>query len=144
MNARLAIALAIALVGQVLYHVCQKAVAPGVNPVVALLGFYVVAGLASLPLLIAFPFEGSLWKQLSQINGAIVGVGIAIVLIEFGFLLAYRVGGQLSSAFVLTSAAVACALLVVGLVVYREPMSLSKFAGVALAIAGIFLVSRSR
>ncbi len=144
MSAKLAVALAIALAGQVLYHVCQKAVAPGVNPIVALLAFYVVAGLASLPLLIAFPFEGSLSKQLSQINWAIVGVGIAIVLIELGFLLAYRGGGQLSSAFVLTSAAVACALLVIGLLVYREPITVGKSIGAALAIAGIFLVSRSR
>ncbi len=144
MNAKLGAALAIALVGQVLYHVCQKAVAPGVNPIVALVAFYLVAGLASLPLLIAFPIEGGLSKQLSQMNWAIVGVGVAIVLIEIGFLLAYRVGGQLSSVFVLTSASVACALLVIGLVVYRESMSASKVIGIALALAGIFLVSRSR
>lgn len=141
MNSKLLIALVIAFSGQVLYHFCQKAVAPGVHPIVALIAFYAVAALGSLPLFIAFPLNASVAPQLANMNWAVAGVGLSIVLIEVGFLLAYRAGGELSSAFVLTSAAVACTLLLLGVFIHAETVSATKLAGIALALAGIYLVS---
>lgn len=142
MNGKLLAALAIACTGQVLYHFCQKAVAPGLNPIVALVGFYLVAALLSLPLLLAFPLEGTMAAQWKSFNWAVLGVAVAIVLIEVGFLLAYRVGGQLSSAFVLTSATVAASLLLLGVLVHGESPSWTKLAGIVFAPLGIYLVSR--
>jgi drug/metabolite transporter (DMT)-like permease len=143
MNSKLLIALAIALTGQVLYHFCQKSVAPNVNPILALIAFYILATLVSLPLLMIFPVNGSVMQQLGQMNWAVIGVAASIVLIEVGFLLAYRAGGELSSAFVLTSAAVACTLLLLGVAIHAESISATKLVGIALALSGIYLVSRS-
>ncbi|MDE2048732.1 MAG: EamA family transporter [Betaproteobacteria bacterium] len=142
MSGKLLAALAVAFSGQVLYHFCQKAVAPGLNPIAALVGFYVVAALGSLPLLAMFPLQGGVMQQVGGMNWAVAGVGLSIVLIEVGFLLAYRAGGELSTAFVLTSASVACTLLLLGVLVHGEAITLHKLAGIAFALVGIVLVSR--
>lgn len=143
MSSKLLIALMIAFSGQVLYHFCQKVVAPNLHPVLALIAFYVVAAIASLPLFLMLPMDKAVSEQFAEINWAVIGVGIAIVLIEVGFLLAYRAGGELSSAFVYTSAAVACTLLALGVMIHAETVNASKLAGIAFSLLGIYLLSRA-
>lgn len=134
-------ALTIAVTGQVLYHVTQKSVSPGAHPVVSLIVFYVVAALATLPLFLLFPVEGALAAELGKLNWAVIGVALSIVLIEIGFLLAYRAGGELSSAFVTTAAVVAISTLLIGAAFFGESLSAAKIGGVALCLAGIALLT---
>ena len=134
-------ALAIAILGQVLYHVTQKSVASNAHPVVSLLAFYLVAAVLTLPLLLMFPLERSLVEEAGKLNWAVYGVAASIVLIEIGFLLAYRAGAELSSAFVITSAVVTVSTLVIGLLFFRESISMTKIAGIVLCLSGIGLIT---
>ena len=142
MKVGIAAALGIAITGQVLYHVTQKNLSAGVNPVAALLAFYLVAAVSCLPLLWMFPLQGSLLEEVGHLNSAAFGVGASIVLIEIGFLLAYRAGGSLSNSFVLTASAVTVALFLVGQLVLRERASATQIAGIALCLAGVWLATR--
>jgi drug/metabolite transporter (DMT)-like permease len=141
MKVGIAFALIVAITGQVLYHITQKSVATGAHPVVSLIGFYVIAALLSLPLFLLFPVTGSVVEEVGKLNWAVYAVGASIVLIEIGFLLAYRAGAELSGAFVLTSAAVTISTLLVGLFFFREAVSLTRLAGIVLCLAGIGLIS---
>jgi len=141
MKVGFALALCIAVTGQVLYHITQKSVNPAAHPVASLIMFYLVAAVLSLPLFWFFPITGSVAEELGRMNWAVWGVAASIVLIEIGFLLAYRAGGSLSSAFVLTAAVVTTSLLLVGIFVFKEAVTMTKIAGVGLCLAGIWLVS---
>ena len=141
MKVGILLSLIIAIIGQVLYHVTQKNVAANAHPVISLIAFYLVAALLALPLFFFFPLQTPLGEEISKLNWAVYAVGASIVLIEIGFLLAYRAGAELSTAFVLTSAAVTIATVVVGLALFREGVSMTKFAGIALCLAGIGLIS---
>jgi drug/metabolite transporter (DMT)-like permease len=142
MKVGLALALVIAVTGQVLYHVTQKSVSAGAHPVVSLIAFYAVAALLSLPLLWLFPLNAPLLDEFSRLNGAVYGVAASIVLIELGFLLAYRAGGSLSSSFVLTASVVTASLFLIGAVAFNEGVSVSRLAGIGLCLAGIWLTTR--
>jgi drug/metabolite transporter (DMT)-like permease len=142
MKASLAIALAVAVCGQVLYQLMQKGVSHGAHPVLSLLSFYALAMVMSLPLFLLFPLDGSLREAWGQMNWAVVGVALSIVLIELGFLLAYRGGGSLQSSYVTSAAFTTGALMLAGTLLYGEAISLSKLAGLALALTGIWLLSR--
>ena len=144
MKTGFALAMAIAITGQVLYHFMQKQVAPGAHPVLALIAFYLGAAVLSLPLFLLFPLQAPLAQAVGGLGGAVWGVAVSIVLIELGFLLAYRAGGTLSSAFVLSAAVVTAALLIVGMMVFKEAVSLKQFAGLVLCLAGIWLLSGNR
>jgi drug/metabolite transporter (DMT)-like permease len=125
----------------VLYHVTQKSVAPGVHPVVALLLFYFSAAACTLPLFWFFPMTETVAAEIEKMNWAVYAVGASIVLIEIGFLLAYRAGAELSSAFAFSSAIVAVSTLLIGVLFFRELLSFAKLAGVALCVAGIALLT---
>ena len=144
MKVGFALAMAIAISGQVLYHFMQKQVAPGAHPVLALIAFYLGAAVLSLPLFALFPLTTPLPQAVGELGGAVWGVAVSIVLIELGFLLAYRGGASLSSAFVLSAAVVTASLLVLGLALFKEAVSLKQIAGLALCLAGIWLLSGNR
>ena len=135
------LALLIAVTGQVLYHVTQKSVAIGAHPVISLVAFYLIAALATLPMLVVFPMHDTLLVEINKLNWAVAGVALSIVLIEIGFLLAYRAGAQLSTAFVTTAAVVAICTLLLGSIFFGEAFSLKKIGGVALCLAGIWLIA---
>ena len=141
MKVGLLLALVIAVTGQALYHVTQKSVAAGAHPIISLMVFYLVAALATFPLFWLFPVAGTLTEEWAKLNWAVFGVAISIVLIEIGFLLAYRAGGELSTAFVTTAAVVAISTLLIGALSFGESFSVAKVSGVLLCLAGIGLIS---
>lgn len=141
MKTGLLIAFLLAIAGQVLYHVTQKSISPSTHPVISLLMFYLLAAALTLPLFLMFPLAGSVVDEIKKLNWAVYGVAASIVLIEIGFLLAYRAGAELSSAAVLTAAIVAVSTLLIGAIFFRESLSIAKLSGIALCLGGIGLMS---
>jgi drug/metabolite transporter (DMT)-like permease len=141
MKTGIVLAFILAITGQVLYHVTQKSISPGTHPVISLLMFYLLAAVLTLPLFILFPLQSSWWDEVQKLNWAVYGVALSIVLIEIGFLLAYRAGAELSSAAVLTAAVVAISTFVIGVAFFHEAVSLGKLAGIVLCLAGIGLMT---
>ena len=130
------------ILGNVLYHLGQRTIPREANAVVATLAAYLVATvgtLATIPLLARGVHLGSAWRVL---NWSTVLVGVGIVGVELGFLLAYRSGWVLGNASLTANVCVAVALLAVGAVVFREPLSLTRLAGVGLCLCGLWLVTR--
>jgi drug/metabolite transporter (DMT)-like permease len=142
MKLGLAAALTIAVTGQVLYHVMQKMVSQGAHPVLSLLAFYGLAAVMSLPLFWLYPLNGGVAQGLRQLNPAVIGVAVSIVLIELGFLLAYRAGGSLQSSYFTSAAITTCALVLIGAVAFAEQLDMPKIAGLLLCLCGIWLLSR--
>jgi drug/metabolite transporter (DMT)-like permease len=131
----------LATLGYVSYHLLQKNVPGGTSPLLATaiaygVGFIACAGL--------FTLSGG-WSgvQRSQFaNPATLGVGLAIVAIEVGFLLAYRAGGPLGSTALWVSS-VANVLLFAGAVVWGgERLDLLRALGALLTVSGVLLLSR--
>ncbi len=69
-------------------------------------------------------------------------MGLAIVAVELGVLLAYRAGWPMSVASLTVSSALALVLVPVGVTVYRERLSPANVAGLVLCLAGLVLVAR--
>ncbi len=141
MKTGLLVALMIAIAGQVFYHVTQKSISAGAHPVISLLTFYLVAAVLTLPLLWLFPVTASVIEEIQKLNWAVYGVAASIVMIEIGFLLAYRAGAELSSAAVLTASVVAVSTLIIGALFFRESLSVMKVAGIMLCLGGMGLMT---
>ena len=80
----------------VLYNICQKSTPRGANPFSSLLVTYVTAAILTL---CAFPFhktdEGFL-QTFHGLNWTSIALGISIVGLELGYLMAYRAGWNIS------------------------------------------------
>ncbi len=122
-----------------LYHIAQKSVAPQVNPMLSVTVNYVTALVVSLLILPFYP-GNSLRASWKNLNWASMAVGVAIVGIELGFVVAYRAGWRISLASLIANVSTALLLVGVGLVFFREHLSGRNALGIMLCIAGLGLV----
>ena len=77
-----------------------------------------------------------------QLNWASYALGLVVVLLEVGFLLAYRAGWKISVAAVYSNVAVGLLLLPIGYLFYREALTATNILGIALAVVALVLMSR--
>ena len=134
------LSLAVIVASNLLYHVSQKSIPPGANPVLSLLVTYAIAIAGTLLLIPFFPLRAPLPQAWRQINWASAAVGVSIVGVELGFLLAYRSGWKISVGSAAANAAVALILIPTGLLFFGERLSAVNAAGVVLCLTGLFLV----
>lgn len=134
--------LLVAAAGGVLYHLSQKSVPRDVNPLFALIIAYAVSMIVCVACSFFYPSEKSLTDTFKESNWAIVGVGISAAAIEVGFLLAYRIGWNLSLAALQTNVAVALMLIPIGVLIFKEDLSLWNVLGVACCFMGLVLISK--
>jgi len=134
--------LLLAVCGSLVYHVAAKSIPKSVEPSAALIGLYATALVGSIltyavlkPGPVALHI-GSYWQP------AIAAVGLGALLIELGFLLAYRGAWPVSTASVIANALVAMVLVPIGAAVFREPITLDRAIGVVLCLLGVTLLQR--
>lgn len=131
--------LAIAALGNVTYHLGQKTISPTANPMVLLMAVY---ALAFVLCGIAAPLFHEPFSLSQALSWPVFVLGAGVVLIEIGFLLAYRSGNMLQWSGVAVNGAAALLLIPIALIVFREPFSLQRIAGIALTLAGLVLLAR--
>lgn len=130
----------LAIISNVFYHICQKSIPGHINPFTTLVVTYFTAGIACLVTLLFVNGHGSALAIFKQIHWASIALGFSIIGLEAGFLLAYRAGWKISLAAGIANAIVAALLVVIGLVFYREQLTLQNIIGIALCLAGLLLI----
>ena len=128
--------------GMVLYHLSQKSVPPGMNPFLVIILAYIVGIALCGACALVYPGRKTLLESLKLSNWAVFTLGAAAALIELGFLLAYRAGWKISMAAVATNAAAAIALIPIGILAYKDQLSVRNILGLLFCIFGLVLVMR--
>jgi len=129
------------VMSNVAYHLGQKAVPRETPPLVAALAMYVVAAVTTLVLLPVLG-PGKLAGAASAVHWSVVLVGVGIVGIEVGFLLAYRGGWPLSITAVTATTLLSIVLVPLGIAFFREALTVQRIAGLGLALSGLWLLAR--
>jgi uncharacterized membrane protein YdcZ (DUF606 family) len=134
--------IAMIIFGGLLYQVSQKSIPQTASPLHAIIIAY-LAGILFCGLFAFFyAAEKSFFDSFKESNWAVFTVGIGAAFIEIGFLLAYRVGWNLSSTSVLVNIVIAVLLIPIGIFFFKEKLSLSQGAGILLCVAGLLLIAR--
>jgi len=136
------LAFALTVTGMLLYHLSQKAVPKEANPFFVIVIAYVVGIALCLVIALVYPAKKGLLETFRGSNWAVFTLGAAAALIELGFLLAYRTGWRISIAAVATNAAAAVVLIPVGLLIFKDHLSLRNVIGLLFCIVGLVLVVR--
>lgn len=135
------LSIALTVASNVLYHVFLKLLPQHVHPLFALIVTYLTAAGATSLLYCFSPQKLPLLDHLRELNWASYALGVAIIGLEIGFLLAYRSGWDISMAGLVSSTAVAVLLIPVGVLFFQETMSGVNLLGVLLCLAGLVLVN---
>lgn len=124
------------------YNICTKSVPARANAFSMLTITYSVAALLSLILLFATSPDRNIIPEFFKNNWSALVLGFAIVALEFGYVLMFRAGWEISSASVVANISLAIVLLFVGYFLYKETISIRQIAGVAVCLLGIWLISK--
>ncbi|HYW71260.1 MAG TPA: hypothetical protein VE961_09505 [Pyrinomonadaceae bacterium] len=136
------LAFALTVFGMLLYHLSQKSVPHDANPFWVIVIAYLVGIALCVVFAIVSPGKKSLVETFRASNWAVFTLGAAAALIELGFLLAYRSGWRISIAAVATNAAAAVVLIPVGLLVFKDHLSLRNLIGLIFCLVGLALLVR--
>ena len=134
----------LAIASSALYHFTAKSTPSHVNFTVSLLVTYAVAFVVTLLGFIFFPATNGITTELKQLNWASIGLAIAIVGIEFGFLLTYRSGWNLGIAAVLVNVVASLILVPVAIFFFRDKISWINILGILVCLAGLVMLNWKR
>jgi len=131
----------LAICSSALYHFVAKSTPANVNFTVSLLITYGVAFIVTLFTFVFFPVQDGMTAELKKLNWASIGLAIAIVGIEFGFLLVYRSGWNLGIAAVLTNVIASLILVPVAIFVFKDKISWVNITGILVCLAGLVMLN---
>lgn len=134
----------LAICSSALYHFVAKSTPSNVNFTVSLLVTYAVALVVTLLGFFFFPATNGIIAELKQLNWATIGLAVAIVGIEFGFLLTYRAGWNLGIAAVLVNVVASLILLPVAIFVFKDKISWVNIVGIFVCLAGLVMLNWKR
>ena len=122
------------VLSNVFYHITAKSLPADVDAFFSMAITYLVGAAVSIVLYLTIGNGESLSTQIAGLNWTPFVLGLAVVGLE--------VGGEVSVGNIVQAIFVAIALLVVGVMVYKEPLTGTKLAGIAVCLVGIFLLNK--
>jgi len=136
--------ISLAIASSALYHFVARSTPSNVNFTVSLLVTYAVAFVVTLAGFLFFPVTGGIKAELTKLNWASIGLAIAIVGIEYGFLLTYRAGWNLGIAAVLVNVVASLVLLPLAVFLFRDKISWVNVAGIVVCFIGLVMLNWKR
>ena len=136
--------ISLAILSSAFYHFVAKSTPSNVNFTVSLLVTYVLAFVVTLIGFLFFPVRNGVLTEIKQLNWASIGLAIAVVGIEFGFLLVYRSGWNLGIAAVLVNVVASLILVPVAIWVFKDKISWINIMGILVCLAGLVMLNWKR
>ena len=133
--------IALVVLSNTVYHICSKNIPNNANAFLSLTITYLIGAVFTFFMFLVSSKEHNLVKEFSKINWAPFVLGIAIVGLEIGFLFAYKAGWQVSTASIVQSSFLAVVLVIVGFLLYHEPLSRNKIIGIIICLIGLIFVN---
>ena len=134
--------IALAVLANLFYHAIQKQTPALASPALTLTMTYLTAGVVCFIAYLLFPGREGFFGGFRHLNWTAAALGVAIIGLELGFLLAYRTGWNVNSAALLVNTAVSVLLVPVGLMLFKEGIKPINIVGIALCIAGLVCMTR--
>lgn len=135
--------ISLAIASSALYHFVAKSTPANVNFTVSLLVTYGVAFVATIFTFVFFP-TSNIVMELKQLNWASVGLAVAVMGIEFGYLLMYRAGWNLGISAVLVTVLASLILVPVALFVFKDKISWINVTGILVCLVGLVMLNWKR
>ena len=136
--------ISLAIASSALYHFTAKSTPSNVNFTTSLLVTYAVAFFVTLLGFFFFPAKHGVVAEIKQLNWASIGLAIAIVGIEFGFLLSYRAGWNLGIAAVLVNVVASLILVPVAIFFFKDRITWINTIGILICLTGLVLLNWKR
>lgn len=132
----------IVVISNTVYQICAKSTSAGINTFASLSVTYAVGAAACVALYFLTQKDANLISEYRQLNWSSFVLGLVIVGLEAGFILMYKIGWSVSTGQLVSSAFLAVVLIFVGRLLYNEAITAQKIIGVAVCLAGLYLINK--
>ncbi len=129
------------IVANTFYHIVSKSTPANANPFASLTISYLISTVFCFGIYVVQSGGKNILEGFKTINWTSVALGVLIVGLEFGWMMSYRNGWEISKASIVANVALAVILLAVGCIFYKDEFTFKKVAGAALCIGGIVLLN---
>lgn len=136
--------MALVVFSNIAYNVASKSLPRDCSPFVALIVTYLTAATLSCLGFFWLDPQKNLVTAFQKVNWTGFVLGISMVGLEIGFIFLYRSGWKISVASLVANILLALALIAVGVVVYREHISLQQIVGIVVSLAGVMILMTAR
>lgn len=133
--------LGVAIAGTVGYHVILKLTPAGANPYLSLSISFAIGALVFATTFAVAP-GAPLRESISQLNWTAVALGLVVTCLDFGFMMLYRTGFDVSLGQIITQSAGALLLLLLGVAFFAEKLTPANIGGIALCVVGLWLINQ--
>ena len=124
------------------YNICAKSTPNDINAFASLSITYFIAMILCIVMYFTTGNTPKLTTELAKANWTSVVLGISILALEFGYVSIYRVGWKIGEASLIANIMLACVLIFVGLLLYKEAVSFRQIIGMIICGFGLFLISK--
>ena len=128
--------------GNLIYHLSQKSLPKGANPLYTMIIVYGIAIIACAACALAYPSDKTFLQSARETNLTVFLLGLSVAMIEVGFLFVYRAGWNVSTASITTSVTVTLMLIPIGVIAFKEHLSLRNVVGLLFCMLGLVLVAK--
>lgn len=125
----------------ILYNVCTKSTPSEVNAFAALSVTYLIAAIVCFVTFLITAKGRNILTEFGKTNWTTFVLGVVIMGLELGYILAYRNGWAMNTVSVTANIALAVALIIVAAVFYKETITLKQIAGIVLCGGGLVLIN---
>lgn len=132
--------LALVVLANTLYNICTKSTPADANAFLSLSLSYLTAAIICAAIYFFAAPAALLSAELKKLNWTTAALAISIVMLEFGYICVYRAGWKVNSASLTGNIALACVLVFVGALLYRESISLRQIIGMMVCVFGLVLL----
>lgn len=125
-----------------LYNICSKAIPEKANPFSSLFVTYLTGAIITLIAFIFYKSDKGFFETLGDLNWASVVLGFCIVGLEFGYIMAYRAGWNISIGSLVANIFLALMLIPIGIFFYKEGFGINQILGAVFCLIGLLFINK--
>jgi drug/metabolite transporter (DMT)-like permease len=125
----------------VIYNLITKEIPGDINTFASLVITYSVSAICCFLLFMFNSKERNFIAQVKKTNWASWLYGLALVTTEAGYVYVYRAGWSVSLGSLVVNIILACLMMFVGWMFYKERISIRQFGGLGVCILGMVLIN---
>ena len=132
----------LAVFADIFYQICAKSTPETLNPFASLTITYLVGAVVSAGIFFLTGNGHSLLTEWKNVNWTTFVLGVAIVGLEAGSIYMYKAGWNVNTGYIVKAMVLGIALIAVGYFLYKESFSVTKAAGIAVCLFGLYLLNK--
>ena len=134
--------IALIVLSNIFYNICSKSTPKDLDPFASLTVTYLVGAAVSAAMFFIFNRGGNLLSEYKHLNWSAWVLGVSIVGLEAGSIYMYKLGWNISTGHLVHSSILVICLFFIGILFYKEQITLTKVVGIVICMIGLFFVNR--